>query len=248
MRDPEKAKLRAKRWYHNHKELAKERNDVIRKRHQQERAALKEPPPPDGYKRCSRCKDIHPATTEYFKLHKGKLYCHCRVCVKLDKQESHERNRDKDLARTRHWFEINHEHKKATDREYMEAHREEKRAYDKARNAANPEANRAKVRQWREDKPEHYKRNIRVSASRRKARELNAVGSFTQADIALQIKSQKGLCWWCGEPIGEDYHVDHRIPLAKGGTNNPNNLCIACPDCNRSKGAKLPHEFNGRLL
>jgi len=35
-----------------------------------------------------------------------------------------------------------------------------------------------------------------------------------------------------------NYHVDHKIPLALGGTNDLDNLTIACPPCNLSKGIK----------
>ena len=47
--------------------------------------------------------------------------------------------------------------------------------------------------------------------------------------------------------VGGDYHVDHVIPLILGGSNGPENLVIACPRCNLSKGAKMPHEFSERL-
>lgn len=34
-------------------------------------------------------------------------------------------------------------------------------------------------------------------------------------------------------------HIDHIIPLAKGGTNSPENLAAACEQCNLGKGAAL---------
>ena len=37
------------------------------------------------------------------------------------------------------------------------------------------------------------------------------------------------------------------IPLAKGGSNGPENIVIACAPCNLKKNAKLPHEFSDRL-
>ena len=33
-------------------------------------------------------------------------------------------------------------------------------------------------------------------------------------------------------------HVDHRVPLAMGGTNDPSNLRTLCQDCNLGKGAR----------
>jgi 5-methylcytosine-specific restriction endonuclease McrA len=69
-----------------------------------------------------------------------------------------------------------------------------------------------------------------------------------EADIALQFKSQKGLCWWCGQPVGDDYEVDHIIPITKDGENTPRNLVIAHGLCNRKKGNKMPWEYIGRLF
>lgn len=94
----------------------------------------------------------------------------------------------------------------------------------------------------------------RASNNNRRIRKLNASGSFTAADIEAQRKAQtdkKGRlrCWWCGQPIKDNhYHVDHRIPLAQGGSNAPENLCLACPSCNLSKGSKMPWEWKDRLL
>jgi 5-methylcytosine-specific restriction endonuclease McrA len=51
-------------------------------------------------------------------------------------------------------------------------------------------------------------------------------------------------------PVGDTYHVDHVVPLVRGGSDDPSNLVIACVPCNLSKGDKLPHEWkrSGRLL
>jgi 5-methylcytosine-specific restriction endonuclease McrA len=32
-----------------------------------------------------------------------------------------------------------------------------------------------------------------------------------------------------------NYQIDHKVPIYKGGTNDLDNLCIACRDCNRYK-------------
>lgn len=87
-----------------------------------------------------------------------------------------------------------------------------------------------------------------ANVHRRRAHKLNNGGSYTQADIELQLRSQKGRCWYCGKPLGEDQTIDHLIPLSRGGSNAPRNIVIAHLRCNLSKGAKLPHEYNGRLL
>ena len=42
-------------------------------------------------------------------------------------------------------------------------------------------------------------------------------------------------------------HVDHIIPLSKGGKHIPSNLAVACDKCNEHKHSKLPYEV-GVLL
>lgn len=44
-------------------------------------------------------------------------------------------------------------------------------------------------------------------------------------------------CVRCGST--EDLHVDHVIPVSKGGTNNLDNLQLLCRDCNLRKGARV---------
>jgi 5-methylcytosine-specific restriction endonuclease McrA len=81
----------------------------------------------------------------------------------------------------------------------------------------------------------------------RRARKRHASGTHTAADIAAQRTRQKGRCFWCQEKVGRSYHVDHVMPISRGGSNGPENIVIACASCNLSKGAKMPSEFGGRL-
>ena len=103
-------------------------------------------------------------------------------------------------------------------------------------------------------KTEYGKLAKKKWSSDRHARMLNAEGSFSADDVKHQIIAQtdkRGVlrCWWCEKAIkGDDYHVDHRIPLAKGGTNYPDNIVISHPKCNLSKGDKMPWEWSDRLL
>jgi hypothetical protein len=50
------------------------------------------------------------------------------------------------------------------------------------------------------------------------------------------LTRDKHVCAYCGSE--EDLHVDHRIPLARGGSNSFDNLVTACGPCNLSKGPK----------
>lgn len=45
-------------------------------------------------------------------------------------------------------------------------------------------------------------------------------------------------CFYCGRPPGPDVvlQVDHRVPVAAGGTNDRSNLVASCTACNNGKG------------
>lgn len=47
-----------------------------------------------------------------------------------------------------------------------------------------------------------------------------------------------GLCAYCVKPLPPNFHVDHVVPLSKGGTNERSNLVAACPSCNLRKSDK----------
>jgi hypothetical protein len=55
------------------------------------------------------------------------------------------------------------------------------------------------------------------------------------------LKEYDYQCQICGRTAHEDgvkLHVDHKLPKARGGTNDPENLWVLCKDCNLGKGAK----------
>lgn len=142
-------------------------------------------------------------------------------------------------------YDADPEKYRAASRRYRLAHKEQLRLYFRAwrKDARHREQNNQYRRNWEKKHPIE----CRAKAARYRARKMLAPGAYTVDDVRLLLKSQKGLCWWCGNPV-DKYHVDHRIPLSRGGSNAPDNLCISCHSCNESKGAKLPSEWGDRLL
>ena len=73
-----------------------------------------------------------------------------------------------------------------------------------------------------------------AAASRRRER---VVGSYTGQDVERLLVSQRGCCAWCGRSfVVTGYHVDHVIPIARGGRNTRENIQLLCPLCNLRKG------------
>lgn len=44
-------------------------------------------------------------------------------------------------------------------------------------------------------------------------------------------------------PDGQRWNIDHETPLKQGGTNELDNLRLACRACNRAKGARTPEQW-----
>jgi len=115
-------------------------------------------------------------------------------------------------------------------------------------------ANADRARRWfsenrdyaKQANRERYRRDPMPAflASRlRRARIRGAVGAFSGEDIKKILTAQGGKCVYCGVSVLEDRHIDHIIPLSRGGSNWPTNLQVLCPHCNLSKNAKTHEEF-----
>ena len=62
----------------------------------------------------------------------------------------------------------------------------------------------------------------------------------------LQVfEGSSGKCHYCKVVLtaDESWHVEHKLPRSKGGTDLPSNLVASCPQCNRKKGRKTADEF-----
>ena len=56
-------------------------------------------------------------------------------------------------------------------------------------------------------------------------------------------------CYLCLQPIEfKKDHLEHKIPLSRGGTNEYNNLAISCQRCNCKKHAKTETEYREEIL
>ena len=84
---------------------------------------------------------------------------------------------------------------------------------------------------------------LRVKVRKRRARVKGAPGYHTADDIQIAMEVQQGCCFYCQTDVSIKYTVDHLIPLVRGGSDGPENIVIACPNCNFRKADKTPQEF-----
>jgi hypothetical protein len=146
------------------------------------------------------------------------------------------------------WVAANHERSRATQKAWYETNKEYATKRNKAWYDANKGRRAKQVKEWQTANPDKR----RVYSHRYRARKLSAGGVCTADDLAAIRAAQtdkKGrlICWRCGKPIKGAPHLDHWIPLDKGGSDGPGNKHYMHARCNLTKSAKMPAEL-GRLL
>lgn len=142
--------------------------------------------------------------------------------------------------------------------EYQATNKESKAEYDKNRRTVNRETINKKKRDyyhstgkyvekiWRAanwDKVLTYAKN-----SKAKRRALERSYKLPSTELITWVDNEPKVCKYCGCDCSTKYHIDHVVPLARGGAHAIHNLVIACPFCNISKGKKLLSEWTNTKL
>lgn len=87
----------------------------------------------------------------------------------------------------------------------------------------------------------------RIARRNYKDRKRKAEGRMSNGIVDRLLKLQKSKCPVCKELLVLDgdmkFHIDHIVPLAKGGSNHDENIQLLCRDCNQEKNAIDPVEF-----
>ena len=198
-------------------------------------------------KKCNKCGEtklragFHKQTQK-----KDGLQSLCKICVAADHREYRAINLDKARERgrksNRRWIATNPDKARESERKYLVANlelvRQRGREYQRRRRVANPDIFRAADRRRHIAQPER----ARLGRLRRRARK-KANGIFVVTDREIKSMLAKP-CYLCGD--APSVHVDHIVPLVKGGRHSVGNLAGACAPCNLGKHAMLLIEFKRR--
>lgn len=166
------------------------------------------------------------------------------------------------LDRSAAWAKKNRDRTRAAGRRYFARNRAECIAARKAWGEANPDrvaainaASRARRRKSLSDRASAWAKanpdKARVIAQRKRARKRSAAGEHTAADTQAIRAAQRDRCGYCRARLQGAGHLDHIVPLARGGSNYSSNLQWLCQRCNLTKGTRDPIVFAqsiGRLL
>jgi len=125
---------------------------------------------------------------------------------------------------------------------------------NKVRINAQNKNNAHKYREYYRDYAKTWAQSNRlkraVNESKRRSQKYGSISNYTVDDIKNLLVLQHNKCIACLQQLVK-YHIDHRVPLSKGGDNHRRNIDLLCPYCNISKGNKDSMEFmrkNGWLL
>jgi len=143
--------------------------------------------------------------------------------TRLDRWEYSSR-RDHHKARARKYYKNNREKHIAASREY----------FWKNRAVLNEKA-RARTIRWAKNNPE----KVRAAIRNYKSRKRGNGGTHTGDDRIEIFRLQRGKCAFCRISLSKaKKHLDHIVPLARGGRNDRSNLQFLCESCNLRKGAR----------
>lgn len=193
-------------------------------------------------KRCSVC-------DAEFKPRKNALICSPECKKKADRRRSNawnaankdaKRDRANELQRRR--YRANAQAKRDYANKWYQENRGRILKQIKVRHAADPERRR---NIWRNESRKNPDKT-RTKNRNRHARKMAAPGKHTSADIIAILKAQNYRCGYCRKKLrkeGRSTHIDHIIPLARGGSNDRKNLQALCRTCNTQKNDKDPIEF-----
>ena len=216
-----------------------------------------------GVKTCTTCreeKDV--AHFPPIKKSRDGLDIYCKQCKREYMTQYKKRNavvldekrrarylakREESLAKSLAWQQANKERANETKRRWLERNPDKRKEANARWRAENRDAVAEKNRRWQNANRERANAKNRRYQLRHpeKQRAINAVfharrsaaggGGISPAEWRGVLAASLGMCVYCGGH--KRLSLDHIDPVARGGTNDVENVAAACRNCNSSKNA-----------
>jgi len=209
-----------------------------------ERCAAQGAPRGAGVKRCRKCHadkgldDFSPRP-----MSRDGRRAMCKECMRPHYKAA---NAKHGAVNSKKWRTSHVEQRREAAKKRRHAKVEQFRAEYRRQYAANA-AKRAAAAQARRDRDrDGYNEQVRLrrAADPTLHRSANANrraiifadgGKVTSQDIKHQLAFQHEECFYCSVTLDESYEVDHFVALINGGAHSPDNIVVACRNCNRKK-------------
>lgn len=115
---------------------------------------------------------------------------------------------------------------------YREANVEQYRKYQRDARLRDPDRHRSYWKQWADANPLLVKDIAHLRRARQEGNR-DSVG-VSLRDWQRVVRRYRGCCAYCGE-VADPLHMDHVVPLARGGRHAISNVLPACQSCNQRK-------------
>jgi 5-methylcytosine-specific restriction endonuclease McrA len=204
-------------------------------------------------KNCSKCKEDK-SLSSFNNSQKVLNYAVCSPCLAAYAKQWNLKNKERNTAKQALYREKNREKRRDYNAQYRKDNKQKILLSRKEYSIKNAKRISEKSRRDYFNNREHhlertkeYQRKnplmMKAVKHRRRARQAAADGSFTSLDVKEIYKLQKWKCGYCKTSIKDGYHIDHIIPIVRGGTNFRSNIQLLCQRCNNQKCAKDPIDF-----
>lgn len=190
--------------------------------------------------KCKICKAAYRAANrETEKAKKAVYYSANKEKIRESSADYYVANLEKGRVRHAAWAKGNLEKIKATDAAYYTANKEKIKSDSAAYYLDNLEKVKARQAIWKKQNPD----SRRIHSTNRRAIKRASGGKLCNGLSEKLFKLQRGKCACCNQPLGNDFHLDHIMPLVLGGKNTDDNIQLLRATCNLQKHAKHPIDF-----
>lgn len=191
------------------------------------------------YKTCRKCK-IKKNSCEFGKASRNKdgLRSHCKQCDNEANKLWYAKNTERNKQRSVKWIKANKEKFREYRERWEEENKERRRKYLSEWYQKNKESLSIRQKEWWNANPDKRK----LYKHRYYGKMKEQLGEVSSDIVERLFIEQRGLCYYCGIDL-EEWHLEHMIPISRGGLHDDRNLCISCPTCNLRKQNKTAEEF-----
>lgn len=196
----------------------------------------------NSIKRCPQCGEEKDLSEFYIDNNRKDGHtAYCKQCIAMNSHEYYLHNKEKCKERYDKWVSENKEYVRERSKQYRRNKPEIEFNKQKRYRETHKEKLYLKGKKYRETHKDYFNNKCR---ERKLSQQNVSDGTITLEAEQILFKSQNGKCDYCDcdlNMVGK--HLDHIIPLSRGGLHTITNVHWVCPKCNMSKNDKTEEEW-----